>query len=545
MDTLTKRWILNAADERAVANGCRFDEKRGQKVVSFFERFLHLYEGEFAGQRFVPQDWQADLLMRCFGWVRPSDHWQRDVRRFRKASIFVPKKNGKSPLGAGVGLYLLTGDGEQGQKVFSAARDGVQARIMHEHAMRMVQLSPSLSKHCKINKSTGRIAFLPTASTYSILAGDNINSQEGLNGSVVIDEIHVVSSQLASVLEHMGASRAESLQFEISTAGNNPEGYGRKQYEYGKSVERGDFHDDQFLFVAYEAPQDCTDEDIETKPEIWQAANPSWGVTINEEEFRSSLNRAKRSLTDWSNFCMYRLNRWQASANPWLKQDDWSKCARNFSADDLQGMPCWLGLDLSKTRDLTAAVLVFPDADGETFWQLPYFFLPEEEAKAKNHLAPFLEWANDGYLELTPGNVLDYRHVLRRIAELSKQFDIQGVAYDKTYAEELTQTLEEEHGIERFVFEQSWRNFASGTADYERLVIGGKFFHPNHPLLSWQANHCEVKTDSNLNKRPVKPPHNSIKKIDGVVAGIMALSAAIARPATHSVYDQKGAVLAL
>ncbi|MCI0352271.1 MAG: terminase large subunit [Acidobacteriales bacterium] len=538
IDTVTKRWIRNASDERAAANGYRFDESRAEHVVKFFERFLRLYEGEFAGQPFIPQDWQIDVLSRCFGWVGYSEHWRREVRRFRKASIFVPKKNGKSPLGAGVGLYLLIGDAEPGQKVFSAAKDGQQARIMHTHAMKMVALSPALQRHCKVHEQTGRIYYKPTSSTYTILAGDNIAGQEGLNGSVVIDEIHVVDERLARVLEHMGASRAEALQFEISTAGNNPDGYGRKQYDYGKAVERGDFHDDNYLFVTYEAPQDATDAEIESNEQLWKAANPSWGRTINSEEFRGALQRAKRSLTDWVTFKMYRLNIWAQSANPWLKQDDWQRCAATFSGDDLRGKPCCLGLDLSKTRDMTAAVLVF--RDGESYYQLPYFWMPEEEARAKNHLAPFLQWAANDFLELTPGNVVDYRIIEARIAELHKRFNITCIAYDKTYAEELTQRLYEECAIERLVFEQTWRNFASGTSEYERLVISGNLKHCNHPVLTWQAGHVQVKTDSNLGKRPVKPPHNDIKKIDGIVAGIMALSAAVQKLDFSSAYDTRG-----
>lgn len=537
-DNLTQRWIRNAADERAVTNGCYFDESRGEHVVKFFESFLRLYEGDFAGQRFIPQDWQADLLYRVFGWVRYSAHWQRPVRRFRKAAIFVPKKNGKSPLGAGVGLYLLAGDGEQGQKVFSAAKDGQQARIMHTHAEKMVELSPSLRRHCKTNKSTGRIAYLPTSSTYSILAGDNIDGQEGLNGSVVIDETHVVDERLARVLEHMGASRAEALQFEISTAGNNPEGYGRKQYDYGKAVERGEFADDEFFFVAYEAPQDATDEQIENSPEIWKAANPSWGVTINEEEFRASLKRSKRSLTDWITFKMYRLNIWSASANPWLKQDDWQKCLESFTEKDLEGLPCYLGLDLSRTRDMTAADLIFTDDD--RFFQLPTFWLPEERAKETNHLAPFLQWANDGYLTLTPGNVVDYRLILSRLIELHEQFKILGVAYDKTYAEELTAQLEDETGMDRFIFEQTWKNFAGACSEYERLILAGKLLHNGHPILSWQAGHVQVKTDTNQNKRPVKPPHNDIKKIDGIVSGIMGLALSLSQQVESAYAGERG-----
>lgn len=538
MDDLTRRWIRNAADERAAANGCYFDERRGEHVVKFFEQFLHFYEGTgFAGKPFIPQDWQADLLYRVFGWVRNSDHWQRPVRRFRKASVYVPKKNGKSPLGAGVGLYLLIGDGEPGQKVFSAAKDGQQARIMHTHAMQMVRMSPLLQRACKVNQSTGRITYPATSSFYSLLAGDNIEGQEGLNGSVVIDETHVVDERLARVLEHMGASRAQPMQFEISTAGNNPEGYGRKQYEYGKAVNRGEFLDDQTFFLAYEAPQKATDADIESKPEMWRAANPSWGVTINEEEFRPVVQRAKRSLTDWTQFKMYRLNIWAASANPWLKQDDWQKCATQFSADELKGKPCWLGLDLSRTRDMTAAVLCFPD--GDRFWQLPFFWMPEDEARGKNHAAPFLQWSHDGHLSLTPGNVVDYRAILAKLIELNELFTIRGIAYDKTYAEELTQNFTDETGCPRFVFAQTWQNYAKGCSEYERLVISGQLLHPCHPILTWQAGHVQVKTDTNQNKRPIKPPHNDIKKIDGIAAGIMALSLAVANQET-SAYENRG-----
>jgi phage terminase large subunit-like protein len=539
IDQVTSRWIKNASDERAAANGCRFDERRGQHVVDFFSRFLRLYEGEFAGQPFIPQDWQADILMRVFGWVRASEHWGRDVRRFRKATIFVPKKNGKSPMGAGVGLYLLCGDGEQGQKVFSAAKDGKQARIMHAHAEKMVELSPALSRVCgKPNRMTGRIVYPPTSSYYAILSGDNITGQEGLNGSVVIDEIHVVDERLARVLEHMGASRAQPLQFEISTAGNNPSGYGKQQYDYGKAVERGDFLDDNFFFAAYEAPQDATDDQIATTPTIWTGANPSWGRTINEEEFRSSLTRAKRSLADWTAFKMYRLNIWAASSNPWLKQDDWSKCGKAFTIADLAGRPCWAGLDLSKTRDMSSAALVFPD--GDDFWLLPFFWLPQEEAESKNHLAGFLEWARHGYLELTPGNVIDYQAIETRLADLAKLVQIRLLAYDKTYAEELTNRLSMSHGIRRLVFEQTWKNYATATAEFERLVIGGKLRHANHPVLNWQAGHVEVKTDANQNRRPVKPPHNEIKKIDGIVASIMALAAAMSDPSSKSAYNARG-----
>ena len=166
--------------------------------------------------------------------------------RFNRCSLWVPKKNGKSPLAAGVGLYLLISDGEAGQKIFSAAKDGKQAGIMHAHAKHMVEMSPILSKELKINKSTGRIYHAKTRSTYDVLAGNHIKGQHGLNGSCIIDETHVVDERLARVLEFMGASRSEPIQFEASTAGNDPTGYGKKQFDYGTAVSEGMIFDDSF-----------------------------------------------------------------------------------------------------------------------------------------------------------------------------------------------------------------------------------------------------------------------------------------------------------
>lgn len=519
IDEITKFWIRNEADRRAAENGCRFDPARAEHVCDFFEKYLVLYEGEKAGEPFILMPWQRDILSRIFGWVRYSEFFKRDVRRIRKASIWLVKKSGKSPLAAGVGLYLLCGDGEQGQKVFSAARDGKQAGIVHTHARMMVEASSKLSKVCKINQSTGRITYLPTSSFYDILCGDNVQGQEGLNGSAVIDETHVVDQRLATVLEHMGASRAEPLQFEVSTAGNNPLGYGRRQYEYGREVNAGRFPDEAFFYQSYEAPQDATDEELDD-PEVWQAANPSWGTTINGEEFRESFQRSKRSLNDWTTFKMYRLNIWANSANPFIRPGDWAACRDDFTEQDFYGQSCIAGLDLARKQDLTALVLLFVGTDG-SYSVLPFFWLPENRAKELTADVPYLQWAKEGFIKLIPGDVMDFAVVREDILELAERFEIESVVFDPLFAEELTQDLAAV-GIERVEFAQKLLNFAKPTAEFESLIIGKKLKHNGHPILSWQVGHVMVKEGGGL-IRPIRPQRGDNRTIDGVVALIMAL----------------------
>lgn len=538
VDALTKRLILDASDELAVRNGCRFDQERADHVCEFFETELVLYEGEKAGQPFRLMDWQVEFLSRLFGWVRFSEQYGRMVRRFRKGSLWVPKKNGKSPLAAGVGLYLLGRDGEQGQKVFSAAKDGVQAGIMHMHARQMVLRSPHLSRECKINKTTGQISHEETSSVYKILSGDNVTGQEGLNGSVIIDETHVVDSRLAGVLEYMGASRSEPIQLEVSTAGNNPEGYGKHQYDYGKAVSVGTFQDDQFLFVEYGAPQDATDEQC-GHPALWQDANPSWGVTINVDDFETSYKRAQRSVSDFAKFKMYRLNIWTSAANPWLSNAKWLAAADSVRREDVIGYTAYAGLDLSRTRDMSAFSLTVPD--GEFFRLFTWFWMPEARAEELKDKAPYEQWAADGWLELTPGDVIDYRLIERRVRELLEQFNIVKLRYDQRFAEEITQTLEEDCNLEREAMQQSANHYAGPMDDFEGLLNEGRLKHDGNPVLSWQAGHVGTKDALNGGRRPVKPGDrkDDPRTIDGIVASIMSLSAALSDDGGMSVYDRQ------
>jgi phage terminase large subunit-like protein len=573
-DALTLSWLRNPSDEKAAANGCRFDVDRGIFTVNWIESLCKLYEGEWAGQPLILRgcldcaydlegidaheratrhvecvkeghhvSWQYDCTMRLFSWVRWSERWQRNVRRFRQACIFISKKNGKTPTLAAWGLYLLAGDGEQGQKVFLAAKDGSQAReLAGKHVVEMLLSSPELMAECTLNRSLMQVTHEETRSILRPLSSSNSRTQEskeGLNGSIMVDEVHVVDADFMSRISRAGISRSEPLQIEVSTAGNNPDGYGKQRFDRACEIEKGTFEDQDTFVAVYAAPQTLSDADLDADPlKYGRLANPAMGHTVDPEEYLKDYANSKASgLQALLDFKMYRLNIWQHSSNPWLAAGDWQRCEEAFTLADLEGETCWAGLDLSRTQDMSSLVLVFKH--GESYRLLPYFWLPEEVARDRNSQVPFLSWARSGFLDLTPGNVIDYTFIRSRFRDLAKRFKIQTLAYDPHYAEETTQTLEqgamdavgqvieEATGVRRVPFLQSLMNFTKPTKDFERLVIAGKLHHNGHPILTWQAGHVQVKSDANQNIRPVKPPRQDMKKIDGIVAGIMALSEAM------------------
>lgn len=562
MDAETKVWIRNSSDEKAAAACCRFDTNRGQKVCDWIESNCHLYEGSRQLMKLIP--WQRDAIMRMFGWIRwekklPSGGEPRWIRRFTRASIWVPKKNGKSPFLAALALYLTCGDGESGNHFFFAAADGKQAGIAAKHAIEMVKSSPLLSDPdvCEINLTERKVTHLPSGSDMRpISSGDNRSArgQQGLNGSVGVDETHVVTSSFISEssIDQAGAARDEPFHIEVSTAGKDPDGYGKSQYDYGKQVENGDVTDQSLFFLCFEAPQNISDEEFHKDPVRYgKMANPSWGRTIQEHEYLAHYNRARRSLADFADFRTFRTNQWQYAASPWLHREDWLACRREFVAEMLRGCKCTAGLDLAYTRDTSAWVLCFAFDDRPEWFTEPmltsvivrpdladakidrwyaflfWFFMPERGVeRLAVHVPQVREWVSEGLIVVTPGDATDYSFIETTATECAEQFSIDRLIYDDKFAEDITNRISTRTGIGRQKFAQTISEFNEPTQDFERLVITQHIAHNGNAFAAWQVGHCNVKTDANGNKRPVKPELASHKKIDGVVAAIQSFAGA-------------------
>lgn len=520
-DTTTTRWIRNAADEYAVSRGCRFDERRAEHPVEFFRRYLRHSKGEWAGKPFEPIEWQSQhLLQPLFGWLRPDG-----TRRFREAYTEIPKKNGKSTLAAGVGLYLEFGDGEPGAEVYSVATKREQAAIVHSEAVNMVMQSPDLRKSCHINRSSWRIAYRD--SYYDARASDG-HGIEGVNAhGIVADELHAWKDRkFYNALKYAGRARQQPLLFMITTAGDDITGVCYELHEYALAVHRGDVLDDRFFSLVYAA----ANTDDWTTEDAWRKANPSIDVTLKVDDFADDVAQAKRLPSLQSVFRRYRLNQWIVAGDPWLDRHEWDGCGSDFTLEDLRGQECYAALDLSVSHDMSALALWFPEAEDEAGDYpgslLCYFFLPEETIKNPGKPEEFRIWNRQGHLSSTPGNTIDYSYLERQVEYVHAICPIVEIAYDPYQAEKTTNDLSERLGIPRFKYPQTITHMAEPSAEFERLILKRKLRHNRNPVLSWQAAHVQVHELNGL-KRPIKPKKGDVRKIDGIVAAVMALGRAM------------------
>lgn len=540
----TNPWIRDRSDELALAAGMQFDAERGQMVCDWIEEYCILYEGEAAGEPVKLLPWCRDATMRLFGWIKWSTQFNRWVRRFTKASIWCAKKNAKSPILSMWGLYLLAGDGEPGNKVFFASKTGEQIRENSvKHAAEMVWASPLLSKEIVVNKSIMQLTHKASRSILRPLSSSDAEaakSKEGLNGSVLIDETHVVDDKFIKRISRAGISRAEPLQVEVSTAGLDPDCYGKRRQDYGREVAAGN-GDLSMLFICYEAPQDLAYADLEADPlKYGRMANPTMGQIVREDEYLADYTESKRSLAALADFLTYRLNIWQQASMPWIRKEDWAACRQSFTEDDLAGQTCCGGLDLAITRDMSALSLVFP-CDDDRYRVLTYFFMPEAGIKRlAQHVPQIAEWVRDGYVTATPGETTDYRFIRRVFAEKAQKFFVAKLIYDEHFAEQLTNEMSEDTGVERLKLPQTATRLNEPTQNWERAVLDRKLEHDGNPVMAWQMGHVNIRTDANGNKRPVKPANEDHKKIDGVLSGIMGLAGARTEAADGDWYRPGG-----
>ena len=514
-----------------------FDERKAQRVVRFIEALRHT-KGEFHGQPFRLLPWQEKIIRDVFGTVRDDDP---TMRQYTTAYIEIPKKNGKSELGAAIALNMLINDDEWKAEVYSCASDRQQAAIVFDVAVDMVRQSPALMKRVKIIPSTRRMIYQPTGSIYQVLSSE-VATKHGLNVSACIfDELHTQPTRaLYDVMtQGSGDARRQPLWFFLTTAGTDRNSICWEVHQKALDILEGRKNDPRFYPVLFGLP----DEADWTSEENWYRANPSLDHTITIDKVRDAFRKAQETPADENQFRQLRLNQWVKQSVRWMPMDKWDECGGVVDPYALEGRACYAGLDLSSTSDLTALVLVFPPtSEDEPYIALPFFWLPEETLylRVRRDHVPYDQWAKRGFIQTTEGNVVHYGFIERFICELGERYDIREIAHDRWNATMMVQTLEDD-GFTMVPFGQGFKDMSPPTKELMRLVLEHRLCHGGHPVLRWNMDNAFVRTDPAGNLKLDK--EKSTEKVDGAVALVMALDRAMKNQGGDSVYNHRGLIV--
>ncbi|WP_431221716.1 terminase large subunit [Serratia sp. L9] len=515
--------------------GITFSEARAQHILNFYKFVPHV-KGALAGQPIELMDWHIFILINIFGFIIPlvdentgevvlrNDGSGRPVmvRRFRTAYSEVARKNAKSTLSSGVGLYMTGADGEGGAEVYSAATTREQARIVFEDAKSMIkQARTTLGRLFEFNKLA--IFQEQTSSRFGPLSSD-ANNLDGLNiHCAIVDELHAHKTRdVWDVLETATGARLQSLLFGITTSGFNKEGICYELRDYAIKVLQGaatgQFEDDTFFGIIFTL--DKEDDPFDEK--VWQKANPGLGICKRWDDLRRLAKKAKEQVSARHNFFTKHMNLWVTAEAAWMDMLKWGECDFIAPQHELKTYPLWVGVDLSNKIDICAAVKIWQANNGHVHADFK-FWLPEGrlERCSRQMAELYRKWAELTKLTLTDGDVIDHAQIKEELQQWVAGESLREIGFDPWSATQFSLALAEE-GLPLVEVPQTVRNFSEAMKEIEALVYSGRLHHSNHPVMNWMMSNVTVKPDKNDNIFPNKSTPEA--KIDGPAALFTAMS---------------------
>lgn len=516
-----------------------FDNLKANEMMDFVETFVRHVKGPLAGQKIKLEPWEQFLYGNLYGWQKKNEDGKA-VRVVREVYVQVPKKNGKTLIGVGAMSYAMYGEGEKGADIYCAASDFAQAQYAAGPFADTVRNSPELYNVSQIFKgkkgSVEGIVYryienqISYANNFYVMskAADKI---EGSNPYFVLnDELHAQKNmdQYDNFKSAM-VNREQPIMFNISTAGKGSTSVGMRVYKESKDILKNDNDDTRFVMI-YEPNKnyDWTDK------KVWAMVNPNLGVSITMSALEDEFKSAQRSAHGKGEFLSKHLDVFVNGTDTYFEQSDVEKILKPEDMGDLEGEPCWLGLDLSKTTDLTCVSLNFPTIgdDGKALLKVKQrYFIPTEnlEHREKEDNVPYMDLVDKGFVELCDGRMIDQEQIINFIKECMDKYDIQQLNYDPAMAQKLVEMCEN-LGLECIAVKQYPTVMNDVLDDTERLIYENRLITDN-PLLVYCLLNIVVVTNINGMKAPSK--RQSKKKIDGAAAMMIGHKGTI-----NEMYDQ-------
>lgn len=510
-----------------------FDPEKANRAIKFIEH-LKFSKGKWSGKYFKLEPWQKEYVAKLFGTVD-----EDGLRQYRQSIVFIPRKCGKTELGAAIALYMLVADGEKGAEVYSVAGDFQQASLVFNAAAQMVRTQPALSKMIRLNASTKNMSVKNTNSIYKVLSSE-AGTKHGLSCSCCIfDEIHVQKDrELYDTMATSMGAREQPLMLIISTVGNDTSSFAYEMYEYAKAIKDGVVKDDTVLPLIYEADAD----DDWTSEDTWKKAIPNLDISVSREFLRSECKKAQEIVSYQNSFRQLYLNLWQNQSQRWINLLDLEECIKNDlpSEEDLKSNNCYIGLDLSNTTDLTSLSIFWPKL--QTVKTIS--FIPEDriKTKEKEDKANYSTWVREKYIIATSGNVVDYDYIRDYINELSKTYSIRLISFDPWNSTKIMSDLESVDGFDTMAVRQGFYSLSPASKELERLIVSHQLKCGENPVLKWAFNNVSILRDNNQNIRPIKD--KPTKRIDPVVATVIAIAgyqlSGYNEETSESIYEDEG-----
>lgn len=521
------KWVRLAASrhladlKKGKAFPFEFDASKGARVCRFIEQLPHT-KGRWASkqEKVKLQPWQCFLVVVLFGWLRKKN----GKRRFRVAYWEIPRKNGKSLLAAGIGLYMLLADGEFGAEVYSGATTEKQAWEVFKPAKLMLQRSDRLREKLGAEVWAKVLVKPADGSKFEPLIGD---PGDGASPScAIVDEYHEHDTpSLYDTMETGMGAREQPLILVITTAGYNVAGPCHEKHDEACKVLEGVIENDELFCCIFGI--DVGDDWADPKSLI--KANPNFDISVDGDFLRSQQRQAMQHPLQQNKFKTKHLNVWTSVLAGVMNMQQWKLCEdKALDEDELAGSDCWIAVDLASKLDLCSEQRLYRRMSHGLphYYLFGRYWLPEAAIEEPGpNAAHYAKWVKQGLLTQTDGATVDFEAITEQVIDDCKRLNPHEFVYDPFNATQMSQAVAATKTTV-VEFTQTPQNFAVPLDELLAAVKDGRFHHDGNEITTWCFSNMVARPAKKGLVSPVKAkPH---QKIDGGIATVMAIGRALA-----------------
>ena len=555
--------------------GVHWKPEGAAHALGFLPAVFTVTDGPAAGKPFHPLAWHTFVVGSLFGWVTSSGRL-----RFRSAWLETGKGQAKSPLMAGIGLYMMGWCGIQRAQIFALGNDKATASVLFRDATAMCRADipdqdegDSLEARGEVvirgeGDNAWKIEHPETGSFFRTLAGGE--RQSGPRPAAVLaDEIHEFRSDASlKIWEEAIAKVATSAIMVMGT--NTPaasQHVGTSYSDLYQDIALGKIKDDTaFAFVARVDKADR--ETVFTNEATWPKSLPALGETFPIENIRERVTTARTRISTASSVKRLYFGIPTGAADFWIAEEAWSAVQGAVDTREQRGRRCYLALDLSRKNDLTALSADWtdcrPDEPLRHAVKTWYWTTAEGLAdRAKSDQAPYEDWVAEGYLTAVPGSVIDLTFVAIVVRDLAAEHDIAFLAFDPAFMGLFEEACEaigfpvwryegpgkpEGTGLKlvmhaqgkRVMFEDKQLCMPQSITKLEDAILTERIVIDASPVTYSCAANAAIDEDGQANRCFDKK--RSRGRIDGIVTVAMAVGSAAMneQPPKKSVYAARG-----
>lgn len=503
-----------------------YDYEEANRVIDFIEMLPNTTTGE-------PLDlapFQKFVIGSIYGWYRDGT----DFRRFTKATVSLSRKQGKTLINAGMGIWeLIAGKPKVNRNITLSSNSREQSMILFnmvkQQTDKLVSQSPALRK--QIRQVRNEISYAPDYSVIKPTSSD-YGSMDGYEISFGIIDEYAASptTRLLDVIESSQIQLENPLIMIISTAGYNTNHPFYEERKYAINVANGEEKNENYF--SYVAVQDELDEI--NKPETWVKSNPLLEIPELKDKMMRNLEgqlREAQAKGDVMEFQIKNLNFYlQASEDSFVPAKEWEACSTE--PIDIYGKEAYIGLDLSRVGDITALNFMIPISEDQLYTFSHSFVSNVVDIGTKSHQDKIDYQMMIDYGYMTKSNsasgFISYSQVIYKFMEIVNQFnlDVVSIQYDEWGSDKFL--LEYEQITEGTIFfdipfinvPQNYKHLSQPIKEFQMKIYERNIKHDNNPLTNIAINNAILRYDNNRNV--ILDKSKARNKIDNLVAMIIS-----------------------